>query len=342
LLEEIPTSLFGMIYSLKKWVEPFIIFFVIFNIIGDTKTCKKVFFGLVILLLVSSLITPLASLQIISFGSASAFQGRAAGFGDSNQFAAFLVLLIPLMLTFSIFHKSYALRTCSAVVLFAAFIALIFGGSRGGILALLVSIFFYLLILYRQKIISLTTFFSVIVIVFMLGTASFVATPSKTSKTVLSRLNPTKSESIAGYSSGRLTIWLRCIKLFAEKPILGHGFYSIVDIMDKRFGEPQVAHNQFLNYLVELGIIGFILYTMIFIKVFHIMWLYQKTTTNFFEKKLYISYIAGLIGYTSTMLFVNLSLSHYIFWFYTAVFLRYGQLQKIGEESKDGTLGANN
>jgi hypothetical protein len=61
------------------------------------------------------------------------------------------------------------------------------------------------------------------------------------------------------------------------------------------------------------------------------MWDYQKITPDLWEKKLFIGYIAGLLGYASSMLFVNVGNFREIFWIYTAVLLRYGQFQEIGE-----------
>jgi O-antigen ligase len=90
-----------------------------------------------------------------------------------------------------------------------------------------------------------------------------------------------------------------------------------------------------VNYLVELGIIGCALFILIFLKIFHITWNFLKSTPDLWEKKLYIGYIAGLVGYTSAMLFVNIHAPRPIFWFYTAVLLRYGQLKEIGEDKND-------
>ena len=46
LLDEIHIGLKQNIVGIKKWIEPFIIFFIMFNILDDKKTCKKVLLGL--------------------------------------------------------------------------------------------------------------------------------------------------------------------------------------------------------------------------------------------------------------------------------------------------------
>jgi O-antigen ligase len=335
LLDEIPNpGLKGIIIQTKKWIEPFILFFVMFNILDDKKTCKKVLFGLGILLFITALGGPLTSSNIINIGRA-VVSGRASGFGDANSFAAYLVLFIPLVLTYVLFHKSNTLRTFSVVVLFATFFALIFSGSRGGILSAVASIFGYLFMLYMQKAIRLRSLFSVALIVIMVSTISFFLAPPKVKKMASRRIDPAKSESVEDFSAGRLMIWRRSISLFAERPIFGHGYNSIIYLMETRFGYGAAAHNRYLNYLVELGIIGCGLYIMILLKVFQIIWTYQKITPDFWERKLYIGYIAGLLGFAFSMLFVNVGQPRYIFWFYTAIFLRYGQLRKNGEDETD-------
>ena len=340
LLDEIPDiSIKLEIIWLKNWVEPFIIFFVMFNILDDKSTCKKVFWGLGILLLITALNGPLNSLNIVNLGRTSS-SIRTSGFsGDSNEFAAYLVLFIPIVLTFAIFHKNNTIRIFSALTLSSTFFALIFTGSRGGILSFAAGIFGYLLMLYSQDVMRLRTILSVAVVVLLVSTLTFVLAPPKVRKMVSYRLDPAESESVEKYSTGRLRIWRYCISLFAEKPIFGHGFHTLQESMYIRFGFGRVAHNQYLHYLVELGIIGCSVFILIFLKIFHIIWNFLKITPDLWEKKLYIGYIAGLLGYTSSMLFVNLGgAPRQIFWFYTAVFLRYGQLNEIGEKNSDRSL----
>ena len=185
----------------------------------------------------------------------------------------------------------------------------------------------------RLKII-LSSFTALLVIILI----SFVAAPSMVQKTVLLRIDPNKSESMDDYSSDRLNIWLHGIMLFAERPIFGHGQKTFKTLMYMRFGFGDAPHNQYLDYLVKFGIIGLVAYILIFLKLVQMIWNFQKSTTDLWEKKLFISYFAGLLGYTLSMLTVDLNQPRAIFWFYTAVFLRYGQLCMIGEEKNDAAL----
>ena len=53
--------------------------------------------------------------------------------------------------------------------------------------------------------------------------------------------------------------------MFRERPFLGVGVGGYLNVVDPVAGERRVAHNVFLSILVELGLIGLVLFlTMIF------------------------------------------------------------------------------
>ncbi len=329
LLEEIPgISLKSEIIALKIWANPFLIFFIIFNIIDEEKTCQRSLQALIILLFITAISTPLISLKVIDIGTTYFFyQGRAAGFAEPNQYAGYLVLFIPLVLTYVLFEKRLIFRTASIILLAVTFLALFTTGSRGGIFSFLAAMLFHLFILNRKNMIKLPTLIATIFIVCLVGAISIAAAPSAVKETVYDRLDPRKSESIEDYTAGRLKTLRNGIKLFVQKPIVGYGQKTFTYLMEKRFGMHIAAHNQYLNYLVQFGLIGFSLFIILYYKLFKIVWDQQKIIKDLWRQKLCIGYLAGLLGYSISMLGVNMSNPRYIFWFYAAIILRYTQLQ---------------
>jgi O-antigen ligase len=329
LIEDIPRiSLASELISLKVWVNPFLIFFIIINIIDDEKTCKKSLIGLIVLLIVTAISTPLISLKVIDIGTTYFFyEGRAAGFAEPNQYAGYLVLFIPLILTYVLFEKKLFFKSVSIFLLLIIFIALVTTGSRGGIISFLASMIFYLFTLNRKRMIMLPTLVATIFIVCLIGAISFAVAPSEVTDTVTERLDPTKSESIEEYTAGRLKTWRKGIKLFIQKPIVGHGQRTFTYLLEKQFGMHLAAHNQYLNYLVEFGIIGLSLFIILYYQLFKLILKQQNMITDLWTQKLCIGYVTGLIGYSISMLAVNMSNPRYIFWFYAAIILRYTQLQ---------------
>ena len=103
-------------------------------------------------------------------------------------------------------------------------------------------------------------------------------------------------------------------------------------LVSKRYGIYGNSHNDYLLYLVEYGIVGLVIFLMIYLKVFQHVWHHFKTTENSQRRNIYMAYIAGFGGYTLSMFFVNLIIPRYLFWMYTAIIYRYSQL----ESNKEG------
>ena len=81
----------------KHWINPWIFFFLLYNIIDDVELCKKSILGLNILLII---VVGTVLVELYGNISLSAMKwGRSAGFAEANQFASYLVLMLPLILT---------------------------------------------------------------------------------------------------------------------------------------------------------------------------------------------------------------------------------------------------
>ena len=317
--------------SFKRWANPLILFFILFNIVDDEKTAKGTVFGLIILLTVAALTTPLISLGILKIGHLSKlFEGRAAAFGGPNSFSSYLLMFIPLVLTYLLFQKTFILRAASAVLLALTFAALVTTGSRCGLLSFLVGMAAYLYILYRERIIRLQAILAVIVTVLIIGSISFALAPTQPKEILMDRLDITaleEGEGLDKYTTGRTLLLRKGIQLFFESPIYGHGQNSFLPLVKKKFGIHGVAHNEYLSYLVEYGILGLIFFVMILKKIFQHVWKHIKETSHVWDKLLYISYIAGFCGYHFSLLAQNESQPRYIFWIYTAIILKYDKIR---------------
>jgi len=330
---EVPNS--GVLYEIiywKDWADPYILFFILFNIVDDEKTCKAVLLGLMLFLFVTALTTPLISLGVIHIRRLPEFyQGRAAGFSEPNQYASFLVLFIPLVVTYFLFTKYLITKMAIGILLAVSFIALVTTGSRGGALSFLLSMTVYLLLMRRENILSLNSIILVFMTLTILGLSSFFLAPSKVKEHVMSRFDPTDSQTMDEISGGhgRVKYWQQGWRIFIEKPILGHGQNTFYLLHKKKVGVGGAAHNHYLMQLVHFGIVGLGIYIMIFTKVFLNVWNHFKATKNLWRRKLFISYIAGFLAYSFSMLAVDLSQPRYLFWIYTAIIYKYAQLDEI-------------
>ena len=117
------------------------------------------------------------------------------------------------------------------VLLFLILMGIINAGSRNGALAFLVSMLVYLLILKREKIMGLLPIIFLIIMMVAVGAIAYVVSPPSVKTVVTERFDPStaETEDIYKLSSGRLFLWENGLKLFIERPVLGHGQDSFMN-----------------------------------------------------------------------------------------------------------------
>ena len=328
---EIPNiSISNELIYVKSWANPILLFFVLFNIVDDEKTCKRALLGLIALLVITVLSQLLGAFGIIEYGAARfAIDGdsRVSGLGDVNDYASFLVLFIPLLLSSFLFKRGAAIKSAAAILLFLSFSGLIITGSRGGALSFLFSMLIYFLLLYREKIVNLRKIILLCMMLTVVSGVVFLILPSKVTDAVTTRFDPAQSEDLRKFTSGRTLIWSCGLRLFMESPIFGHGNSSFLPLVEKKFSVRAVAHNQYLSYIVHYGILGLAILLMIYFILFQYVWNQIQATRNIWNKQLYISYIAGFCGYLFSLLSINGGISCYPFWIYVAIMCKYIQLE---------------
>ena len=336
---EIPNiSIMNEVLGFKAWLNPVLLFFILFNIIDDEETCNRTLLGLCFLFLALIVTQLLATFGITGYKVESIAQlGRAGGFGAAGEYAITLVLFFPFVLSGSFLMKRSNLFKIGCIILvFFTFVGLANAGSRNGAVAFLCSMLLYLLILKRKEIMGLLPIIFLIIMMVVVCTTAFVFSPSTVKSIVSERFNPSTSDDLDDYTSGRIELWKNGWKLFVDSPIIGHGRNSYMILSQLRgYRYCGAPHNEYLRYLAEHGLIGFIVFFLIFFKIFQNIWQSLETTTNPWGKQLYISYIAGFCGYMVGMFATNTGPSLVIFWIYTAVIYKYAQLDMDRKETSD-------
>lgn len=138
-------------------------------------------------------------------------------------------------------------------------------------------------------------------------------------------------------ASARLDMWRQATKVFVERPtnpLIGIGFWGV------RFHgawHATTIHNQYLAYLIEMGIVGFAIFCWLMKRVIHqILLLYRLSSGDYFCKALSIGLLAGVIGILVAAFFGELLESPRImgpFWFMIAIVIT---LKNIKEEELEG------
>ena len=185
----------------------------------------------------------------------------AEGF-DANDLAAILALAVPMAWYLGTVHHRPLVRFLCRAYLPVGVLAIGLTGSRGGMLATIVALLIVPLTMTKLSVGRLVTTIALLVISGSLAVA-FVP------ETVIERLATTRSEVQEGRIGGRLKLWVAGSKAFARRPMLGYGTSgfrtAIAPYLPTR---PQVAHNSYLSVLVEQGIVGFVLFGLMFFAVF--------------------------------------------------------------------------
>jgi O-antigen ligase len=86
--------------------------------------------------------------------------------------------------------------------------------------------------------------------------------------TIVQRL-ATTGESVEDLSiGGRFRIWKAGANAFARRPLMGYGVSSFKTAVTPDLGaNTQIAHNSYVSVLVEEGLIGFLLYSLLLFSI---------------------------------------------------------------------------
>ena len=183
-----------------------------------------------------------------------AYSSRYAATGwDPNNIGFILVLGIPVA-----WHQAISLdgerstgllKLANYAYIPAATLAVLLTASRGALVAALPAFLFVVGSLTRLKLLVRVVIMAALVVA-ILGLQTLVPRAS------LQRLATTSSSIAEGDIGGRLNIWREGLVVYVEHPVLGVGsgaFRSTVEAGHE-------AHNAFLSVLIDLGIIGFLLF----------------------------------------------------------------------------------
>jgi O-antigen ligase len=148
-------------------------------------------------------------------------------------------------------------RAVNVAFIPAAFLGLALSGTRTAAVAAVVGMAFGLASLTRLRPISR------IAILVVLAYAFYALLPVVQPLKSFQRLGTTAVEATQGDLNGRLEQWRQGLDSFAEHPLLGVGsnMYRSVNSLGKE------AHNSFVSVLVELGLIGLVLFGIVLVIV---------------------------------------------------------------------------
>ena len=178
---------------------------------------------------------------------------RLIGIADIDPNYACIIFIFYFL--FSICNTKYKVNI-KLLLLSLSCIILTF--SRGGWLAILISSFIYM-IFNAKRLKSMAVFKNIILAVLFISVMIIICLSSNDSF-----LKRRIDNAYASGGSGRLRIWQNYIILFKENHF-GYGLNTSRFIASQKFGDGHKAHNTILSIAVELGIVGLIIYLLLFL-----------------------------------------------------------------------------
>jgi len=180
---------------------------------------------------------------------------------DPNTHAMRLALAIPMAWYLGMTYQRPLLRWVCRAYLPLALLAIGLTGSRGGMLACIVS----LLVVPMTMTLSPKRLATAVVMLALSGALAVAYVPDK----VVQRLATTGSEVESARFGGRFKLWVAGVHAFAQRPVMGYGVSGFRPAIAPELGSAtDVAHNSFLSVLVEEGLVGLLFYLLMLLSVY--------------------------------------------------------------------------
>jgi O-antigen ligase len=203
-------------------------------------------------------------------------------FNDPNDLALALVVAAGFLISFIFSKTKVFIKLISGAALTVLMLALYYTNSRGGYLAMAVTVGFFFLIRMKNKLLAS-------IIGGILGFVVIIVGPARMSQI-------TASESSA---FGRIDAWFEGFQMLKSAPIFGVGYNMFTDF------HSQTAHNSYILVAAEEGIVGFFLWmALIYLCFKGLSLIVHKKNTS-------LPYVlgleAGLFGFLAASYFLSRS-----------------------------------
>ena len=302
--------------QLKSSLIDHYIFFLVFLFgVQTPEDALKVIKGLLIGAVLANIITILDAAGIISLGFRIRDDGRTAGaIGESNQYAAFIVLFLPATVAAAVASRGFRRLFWFGATVIAG-MTLVMTGSRGGFvgLAMCCAVGAYL---YRHLIsYSRVAGWAFGLLILLVLVVSF----SQYGNLLAERLAGTGSIDASTASSGRSDIWATALAAMFSNPITfitGYG-WNVYWSMAFQFS----PHNHYLALWFNLGLIGLFCGSYL---LFSAIGRARRASLRAVPpmRGQLIAFVLGGVGIATAVFFVDLYKPWFYFWMYAGVAMR--------------------
>lgn len=309
------------IFYILKYIEYFIVFFMVTNYMTTTKQAK----AFVMTALVTCVIISLYGiLQIPGGGRVSApFEGRA---GEPNTLGGYLVLMGAIVLGLYLTSSSRRQKRWLMALTGLIILPLVFTLSRSSWIAA-VAMYLTLIILSERRVILIAA-------AVLIAALSPILIPQQVTFRAISTFQAVRgysaTEQLGGFAldpsaSARVTTNRKAFEAWQRSPVWGYGITGAGIFLD----------SQYFRTLVELGIIGSLGFLWLIWTAFRVGKHNYQHARSEFSRGLSLGYLAGLVGLlvhsigSTTFIIIRIMEP---FWLLTAIVLLLPTIEEVEEE----------
>jgi len=339
--------------TLVQYLSLGMVFFLITNIYTSSNAIKKLLNVFIYILFVVSVIGLFQSYYPDDFFIQNLFVQKAAPastFINKNMASHFVVMILPLSIVYLLTSKSLNKIFLYSIISFDGLLFLLNIEARQAYLAIfiefLILVLFFVLdfiknnnLFFNSIILKKWKVFSIVLILFSLFIASNVDKNGLNFDSG-SKLNKLQQINVEGGSS-RIPGWVNTLEMVKDNPLVGVGvgqwsehypYYHDSAVKDVIFGDQnrfKKLHNDYLEMLASVGLVGFLLLVWILIITIGQVWRCLSSTTG---RSSVLALTLGLVGFSVVALF-SFPLYEYITAFVLMIFLAL-----LGRLSGDNTI----
>ncbi|MDD5044343.1 MAG: O-antigen ligase family protein [Candidatus Omnitrophica bacterium] len=295
------------IFYLLKYIEYFILFFMVVSNLRDMKQVKTFMF---LVFLVAAIVSVYAWTQI-GTGVRVSVPFKGVG-GEANTLAGYLLFIMGLVLGLLFYATSRKKQILLLSFLGLMFVPFLYSLSRGAWLGFFIMAAAFMIINKKSRL-----YLVLGIAVFLIFSARII--PKEVNERVKSTFVGGKTYSVLGKditfdqsATARIETWQQAVIKWKDHPLLGQGIPA-----------GTIIDNQYARILREVGLAGLVVFAWLIAMVFKVSWqVYQRNQNNNFISGLSIGFICALVGLlvqaitAETFIIVQIMEP---FWFLTAI-----------------------
>lgn len=251
-------------------------------------------------------------------------------FGNPNTFASMLMISLICSIWLLLKKRGYK-KSIYLIVVLAQFYMLFLSGGRKFVLIPLLFIYILLILNVERKkkikIVQYTFTFGAILLIAYWLIFNVPQFYSAIGFRMESLINLVTGQGLNSFDIGRQDMILNGIEFWKQRPIFGYGINNYQILFGRTFGVNVYSHNNYIEMMVNLGMMGFIAYYSYYFILIRNLW--NKKLDSLKLSSFFLAYIICLLPFelgavTYNLIFIQI----FIALISSYLFLEYKDSQK--------------